>query len=603
MLDLQRLKSFPVIAIAAVLASGLLGLLAGSLGGVVSPLNAPAEDFQGLDLSYLTRSSIERAARAPGGNVNNGAGESTPIKPEQPEPEYEPLIPGESDKLELAQSISEAIGSITVTVKDNAGKALPGALLMLLVESGALGWQELVGRGNHQGEGVFVFRSLYPGQYRLVSRTPHYTPEIRELNLTQEEPTHTLELLLNPAEKTTAEIAVKLPDGNFPGHVISQMFLGEPDDFEAMGRFGTPAGTPVRRTLAAGISPTVSRQAVQQTGYFPVQLEVGVRARFILTANEGGAIYRAELQFTAERDINRHEVTLEAIDDGSVNANDGSPRKITTLTLRLRGTGSEPVRFSRVVLQQTPELPYSQKPKRNDGESYSWEGIYSGRWFVVADVLGAHAPFVKELWLGEQLEQDLEVPLSRLKVMVVRETAAAPRNVQLGYQVRLRPKDSGALERTYSGNITGKNSDYIDFVVPVGGYGVRVEPGRNSGALLIDPATQSFTAVAGTEKTLSYRMTPASRLMLRCVDRSGLPLSGVEYLLSRHPKGAIPEEQKGEVRKATPDGRIRFDNAPSGQAYLHLWVGSSDFQRPDRSFVVELPAFGSKDLGNVIVRD
>jgi hypothetical protein len=55
------------------------------------------------------------------------------------------------------------------------------------------------------------------------------------------------------------------------------------------------------------------------------------------------------------------------------------------------------------------------------------------------------------------------------------------------------------------------------------------------------------------------------------------------------------------VKKGGYDGVCEVNDAPSGPVYVHIWTESTDWTNPDHVFQLDLPAYGTKDLGPVIV--
>ena len=87
-----------------------------------------------------------------------------------------------------------------------------------------------------------------------------------------------------------------------------------------------------------------------------------------------------------------------------------------------------------------------------------------------------------------------------------------------------------------------------------------------------------------------------------CVDSYNNPVPGVEYLISYSPAGEIPEAEKTRVELGSADGRCRKTGAVYGRVYLHIWVGSRDFQAPDKTYEIDLPSYGVLNLGALAVK-
>jgi hypothetical protein len=165
----------------------------------------------------------------------------------------------------------------------------------------------------------------------------------------------------------------------------------------------------------------------------------------------------------------------------------------------------------------------------------------------------------------------------------------------------LRPQGSGTIERAYNGSLTGKQTDHIDFIVPVGQYDVRVESPEDFAKLNSTPVEQSFDMTSDGEASLTYTLGAATHLKFQCVDESGAPIHNAEYLVTFKPAGQVPVAEKANVRKAGYNGFCDMDSAPAGPVYIMIWSTSEDWNKPDKVFQVNLPAYADKDLGAVVV--
>lgn len=334
-----------------------------------------------------------------------------------------------------------------------------------------------------------------------------------------------------------------------------------------------------------------------------VTLAVGQRTDVSFAATRGEILYRADQSVTPTMGLSQQEVVLKPLADGEEDDfRSGGAITVGQLAVTLT-IGGKKGEFKQVNIRKTIDDFSYRVPSTTDGNKFVWQGIVSGRWFLVAESPEFHAPYVKEVEVQGETVLSLDIVKGHLRVIANRESGAPdPTSGEARYRVRLRPMGSGTVERAYNGNLTGKQSDHIDFFVPAGDYDVRVESPENYAKLAVSPVEQSFSMVADGEIALSYTIAPAATLKFRAVNSVGAPIPNVEYLITFHPAGAVPESEKSKVEKGAYDGTCETGLAPSGPVYVMIWSHSENWNEPDKVFQVNLPAYGTTDLGAVVVQ-
>ncbi|MCB9935630.1 MAG: hypothetical protein H6840_08040 [Planctomycetes bacterium] len=630
----ERLNSFPVIAVAALLLAGLFGFLIGfGTTGKAAPTirqatldtNSPAAVGRGgpLEGSSLTprergdtprpdgnggRSSSPRnggtgsTSSNPGaGSGNSGTGTtSQPIKTGEPRK----LPQGRVDPLVTAQQTQQAQAAIEVSVRDANGNPLPFALLALDVNSGPLGWQLVQKQPQAVPEtrGVFRFSQLYAGEYRVRSLQTNYRRAEAVVQLLREDATENVSLVFEPLEYSQVEFFVRFEDGEAPDEVELRIQRPDQDDASSNGRFGKYADSGAGGVSRGMIPPTRYRQRTAGGGLVKLTLPVGQETQIDFAARKAEIDYQANASVTPTAGVTQKEVTLLPTEPGSEGeAMNGtvSPGKLA-VTLTVDGKEAS---FTRVNLYKDVNDFQYRPPSTTEENKYVFQSIFAGSWFLVAESAGFHAPFVQAVDVGPETVLEIDIKTGHLRVNAAREPGTPdPSGGEARYRVRLRPMGSGTIERAYNGNLTGKQSDFIDFIVPAGPYDVRVESPENYAKLAVSPVEQSFSMTAGGEQALNFTLSAATTLKFQVVDANGQPIPNAEFLLTFHEAGAVPDSEKTSVEKAGHDGRCDVPIAPSGPVYLMIWTTSTDWNNPDKVLQLDLPAYGTKDLGAIVVQ-
>ena len=622
----ERLNTFPVIAAGALLLAALFGIVIGlataddpapmiqqtemdeSAGGngdggplgyqpgsnssSIDPLRDPGTTRRTRD-PVTNRTTVPERAN-PG---DGGVAKPEPIKAGDPRK----LPEGRVDEVLGVAAPELAYGAIEVKVDDINNNPLPFALLALDISAGPLGWQPVPKQPIVVPEtrGVFRFEALYAGEYRVRSLQANYRPAAAEVRLLRPDATENVALTLQPFEYSQVEFFVHYEDTTIPEEVDLRINKGGQDDNSTAGRFGTHE--PVGSGAAGGvIAPTHYRQKTAAAGLVRMTLPVGEPTTVVFSAKRDGQPYKAEVTVVPTAGLTQQDVLLLPGDSESLLPTGTAQLGKLALTLTVDGKAEE---FTRVNLyQDINDFKYRQA-NTTEGNKYVWQNIFTGRWFVVAESAKFHAPFVQETDVGTETVLDIDIKLGHLRVNATRVAGTPdPSGGEARYRVRLRPMGSGTIERAYNGNLTGKQTDFIDFFVPAGSYDVRMESPEQYPKLAVSPVEQSLTMPAGGDMSLTFNVTSASTLKFQTVTATGLPVANPEYLITFHAAGSVPESEKANVEKGGHDGRCETTLAPSGPVYVMIWTTSTDWNNPDKVFQVNLPAYETKDLGAVVVQ-
>ncbi len=609
-MNLDRLKSFPVIAAVALLCAALLGLLLGFLTTVDAPhavgqTTGSERAVPGKPLPAKD-APLDRP-KDPLVRPDHSPKPDHPKPPDHRDPPVRPdttkvraLQPGRVDELVTAPRNEEATATVIAQTEDPEGNRVNFAALSLSVKSPGMGWQVLTTNASPLGEGRFEFRRLYAGEYRIRNENPNYKPVEEVVTLVTGETDRVVRIVLSPAERARVEFFIHMEDNSIPQFATIQILRGNPDDGQSSGRFGNYEGSVL---MAPGVvqSSTARYAPDRATGVIPFTVAVGTDTRFVFATVQNDRNFGAEKVVKGEPGLTQVDVTLKESDIGKSIANDGDPRKLSRLEMTLTLNGGKPVNFTRVNLRQNLSDFQYRDATRTEGNLFVWENILSGRWVLVAEAKEFHAAFVAQVEIGATEQQSLEIRTGHLRVTAAMEAGTAQGSGAAVYQVRLRPQGAGTVERVFTGNITGKTSDFIDFFVPEGQFEVRVQAPSKAMPFEIDPAEQSVSMSAGGEVELAFTLRAASNVEFQCLNGAGAPVPGVEFLFTTFAAGSVPETEKSRVQRGGVDGKCVSSTAPAGAVYLMIWSSSKDWNAPDKVFKLDLPAYAVKDLGGLVI--
>lgn len=628
----ERLNSFPAIAVAALLLAGLFGFVLGitSIGGPAPVVRqaeiehaSPADSARGGPLQSLPGDVRERerptrprnggTTRTPGdaqdgrngaGGTGSGETRAGTLPPIKATEGVRVLPEGRVDELVTAPAPQAGQGVIEVSVTDINNTSLPFALLALDVNSGPLGWHLVPKQPQAVPEtrGLFRFSQLYPGEYRVRSLQSNYKPVEAAVTLLREGATETVSIVLEPLEYAQIEFYVRFEDGEAPVEVELRFDRPGQVDTASGGRFGKYPDTGVAGVGRGIIPPARYRQRTAANGMVMLTLPAGQETTIDFAARRGEIEHQARATVVPTPGVSRQDVTLLPTDPAAGSVTDPATASAGKLAVTLTVDGKA-VQFTRVSLYKDINGFQNRPASTQEDNRFVFQNIFTGSWYLVAESPGFHAPFAQQVEVGVETVETIDIKTGRLRVNAARESGSPdPEGSEVHYRVRLRPMGSGTIERAYNGNLTGKQSDYIDFIVPAGPYDVRVESPENSAKLSVSPIEQSFSMGAGGEHSLDFRVSAAATLKFQVVNSNGQPIPNAEYLVTFHAAGSVPESEKTAVEKAGYDGRCEKAIAPSGPVYLMIWTTSTDWNNPDKVLQLDLPAYGTKDLGAIVVQ-
>lgn len=601
-MNLQRLKSFPVIAAASVLLALIVGLLAGSLTSIDAP-TASAETRAEIPKSAPGRATPKpRVVDHTPAPIANQQPDRETTKP-TPEPRRAPvkprvLLPGKFEEPVAVAASVAADASILAQVEDAEGNRLAITQLSLALKCPGLSWQTLPQSGLPLGEGRVRYAGLYPGEYRVRSENPAYRQVEEAVTIGPAETDRLVRVVLTPAERGQVQFLVKLEDDTIPALVTVQISRTQPGAQLERGRFGIIGVDPAQPQAPRSV--TGNHVPDRETGALPFMAELGVETKFSFAASANDREYGAQVAVVGEPGTKSIPVRLTTAGADSLRSADGAPRKVTRLEIALTVNGSAESMFTSVALRAAPGDPQFRTPTTSNGNVFVWESILSGRWWLSAEGKDVHVAFLKQVEAGGE-RQTLDIRTGHLRVNVLVEEGAGPPDGRFGYDVRLSPRGAPFLERTYRGQPEKMQNDLMDFFVPEGDYMAKVSSPTQGAPIDVEPPERQVKIGAGHDSEATFVVRPGCKVDFQCLTAAGAPVPGVEYLFTTNPVGFLQPIERARVRRGALDGKCSTAAEPSGQVYLMIWSSSSDWKKPDKVLKVELPAWGQKDLGGIVV--
>jgi len=608
LMDMNRLKSYPVIAVTALLAFALLAYLVGALTAPEGPRQVAAlpEKFDSTPINPRPRGAAPEVDRPENIPERRDPIRRDPVKinPDRP-PVVAPqpprkLQPGRVDEMVVRERNLAAEGSIAVNIEDDQGNQLNFGSVSLSVNSPGLGWQILPTMPQNMGGGKLLFTKLFAGEYRVRNENPNYRPAQEVVTLNESAGERVVRLVLVPAERSRVEFFIRMENGDVPQFVTIQILHGAADEANTMGRFGKTHGSVL---MAPGtVHSSTARYAPDRaSGMIPFTVAVGTETRFVFATSIEQRHYGAEAIARGEPGLQQTDVTLKESDIGRALFTDGEPRKLARIEVTLTLDGGKPITFTRVNLRQNIGDVTYRDPSRTEGGLFVWENILSGRWWLAVEAKEFHAAFLKQIEVGDTEQIKLDVPTGRLRVNALMPGNSGQGGGTVKYNVRLRPQGAGNIERAFNGDLTNKTSDFIDFYVPAGAYTIRVGAAGDGLPIDVDPVEQEVNMGAGAEVSLDFNVRAAAKVDFQAVNSAGQPVPGVEFLFTTYAAGSVPETERSKLMRGGVDGKCSAAGAPSGPIYLMIWSVSKDWNNPDKVFQLDLPAYGAKDFGALVV--
>lgn len=627
----EKLTSFPAIAAAALFAALLLGVVFGLMGPSPRPLPAGGETTledapksDGVKTGQARQDSRERPsgdlrpeargssnAASPSGTGQPGSG---PDKVPAPHARGDgsgtvwsrPKVLKEGPKHDLQSQVTLPVpqGAIVVNVKTTTDYSVNQATLRLEIQAEGLGWQPMANRPRTGSDGAeYRFDGLFPGQYRVTCATPGFAEVSEEVRLIGGIQEVQVQLRLSAPRYARVHFAFEYEDGGKPETVIVQRAERGVFDGTMEGRFNRYGSSTIELgSVNSSSSPYV---IPPETGLLAFALRVGMRERFIFSQAREGKRYRAEMEVTGkDNEEQRQNVVLKLLPADAPDPSAGLiPRDPVKVDVSFTRSDGAAVKLRRCNLRQSLDAATYTGATRIEGAAAEFAAIQPGTWFLVAEVEGLDAAFVRQVGLGESQKLAFNIELGRVTVRTSRDAGALPpEGTRMTYSVAILPMGSGAMKSHYVREIPANaQTDVANFTLPAGNYTVNMGGGTDS-LLAVEPPVSQFTLALDGEINLAALLRTASTLEFMCIDGAFAPVSGVEFLVTFSPAGEISESERPRIQLGGADGRCRLTSAPYGQVYLHLWISSRDLQKPDKSYVIDLPAYGVLNLGSVTVR-
>ncbi|MCC6574382.1 MAG: hypothetical protein IT462_11385 [Planctomycetes bacterium] len=614
----SMLRSFTMIACGALLLALLAGLLIGSItGGRPRPLPYEGIDAPPPPAKPLPIKPPPLREKPPTPPPEMPKGPDTPVKPPPDKPvkvkpstpvtfDVPPVRPpelkeGRTDEIATLDHPVEVKGSILVEVRNHRDTLLGHASLRIEVNGGPLGWlavRSAVAEPVRDTPGQWRYNNVMAGRYRVSSMAANYTAASQELELTANALSATVVLKHEQPRSITIEFSIRLPDGNVPSEVQIRQTDRAGNPNRVNGRFGEhvlgSAGVP-------GYGTRSSRYKMPDTGVVPWTFNSGSQMDFEFTHEKASKTWYAKLRLDNPTAGQRFDVELaesEASGDVGMAPMSGVLANVHLTFTRNDGAS---LTITRANLRQKLDQPEYMDTTEVVGSRASWINVQPGRWFVVVEAGELDAFFVAPVSVSGDVVQTFNIDVARVVVRAGRDPGSPARdNAPATFQLRIRPQGSGELEKTFGRELpAGQKGDSATYNLPAGPY-VLLAQSTDKG-LGVEPEQRSIKVAAGSETTLDFTIRAACALTFVCVDTQGVAIAGVEYLISFNPAGDLKENEKANVKLSGPDGRCAVPGAPYGAVYLHIWTASTDWQRPDKVFRIDMPAYGEKDLGAVVL--
>jgi hypothetical protein len=619
---IRHLSSFTLICVGALVAAAGIGFSLGLMGGGVSVVPGSVQQSQSGqtrgDMSQRTRdrapdtsvtddrsASIGDNASPPTIDPDDETGTElqepapSPTVSDLPEAPARELESGNVHILERHEGPDRPKGQITVEMRNERGDPMGLAGVSLDVRAGPLEWQETgISAAPVRGErGTFAFLNLAPGEYRVRSTTSNYQP-VQEVVRVLGGDNPRVVIVMHPAETVPVEFVPRLPDGSTPEQVDISINAGGQAD-EVPGRFGTYPAPPL--TDRRGGIGRARYRASTGGGVVRNAFPAGVPVRVVMMATQNGQVYQGQAEFTPQPPQMSVEIAMSGTDVES-DEHRRIPMGTHELSVRVDVVGQPDASVARINIRRRLNDVSYRSPGESEGNRFAWRNVASGKWYLVVEVQGLHAAHIEELTVGGTSEHNVVIRTARLRVSLQREHGTPdPETGELRYGVRILPRGEGQLQQVWRGNMTGKPSDHIDFVVPEGELSVRIESPQGAALIDTDPHEHAINLTAGSQSEVTFVLRAGAELRFRCVDDTGTSFPFAEYLVTFFPAGQVPEEQKSRVQRADVNGNVEIKQAPYGEVYVHVWSNSTSWHSPDRVYRITLPAFGSKDLGKIVV--
>jgi len=620
----EKLRSFPVIAAGVILLALILGAILGVMGPSARPLPVTApqgEPSEGSAPGVKTgKSDPVRAGSgttATTDSTGTGGTRTGPTREKPRDPREtsrdsgnstvgqwtrpKDLKPGRKDTMAARVDVPVAQSSLLVTVKMPGEYAAEQATLLLDIQAEGLGWQRVSAKAQPTGkQGEWRYSGLYAGNYLVTAVVPGYNYAYQTVLVPGGMQEIAVNIDMPPAQFGRVALMFSFEDGGRPSMVYCLRAEKGGREGALAGRFGRQEAPTAQQSNSGGLG-NYSIPSDTQTLLFAVLADR--KEHFTFSAMRDTRRYSAQMTIAGKvNEEQRYDVNLKLLDAAEPDPTGGHfAKEAVKAEFTFTRSDSAAVTLRRCNLRQSPDSATYTAASTLEGNKATFLAVQPGNYFLVAEADGLSAAYVKSLTVTAGTEMPLLIELASLTLRVTRDQGVEPPpGVKWTYRAALRPLASGSIETFFSREIpAGSNSDSTTYTVPIGSYTVVM---GSSNELLACEAPSTPITLTRDGANLSFTLRTASTLEFVCIDSYMNPVPGVEFLVSYSPAGQIPESEKLRVELGASDGRCLLKGATYGRVYLHVWVTSSDFQAPDRTYEITLPSYGVLNLGAVTVK-
>lgn len=620
----EKLRSFPVIAALVIAAAIVLGILLGLMGSKPRPVpvgGVEAEQHRPSGPAVKTGTSDATTSTPRDNTASSASNNPRPgdagRKPRETSPADKPrtggqapagvwsrpkeLAPGKKDNLQARVDTPVAQSSLLVTVKTPGEYAASQAAIFLDIQADGIGWQRINAKAQATtNPAEWRFANLHAGTYLVTVVIPGYNTATQTVLVPGGMQEIAVRFDIGQPQYGRVLFSFAFEDGGRPEQVFCNRVDKGGRDNVQVGRFGRRDNLPITQGALGGGLGNYAIPQDSQTLIFAML--VGHREEYVFSAVRDTRRYTAQITVTGRAEEQRHEMLLKLLDPAAPDPTGGFfSKEPVKATFTFQRSDQGPVKLRRCNLRPTPEAATYTAASTLDGAKATFLAVQPGSYYLVAEAEAFAAAYVTPVTVSAQTELTFTIELANLSITVLRDPAASPpQNTRLSYRASLRPLSSGSLETFYNHEIPKDAASHsASYFVPVGAYSVVM--GSTDPLLACEPPLASIT-VTRDGAALTFTLRTASTLEFVCVDVYMNPVPGVEFLVSYSPAGQIPDSDRPRVELGGPDGRCVLKGATYGRVYLHIWVASTDFQAPDRTFEIDLPAYGVLNLGSVTVK-
>lgn len=620
----EKLRSYPVIAAGVILLALILGLLLGLAGPKARPLpvGGHTEDSEQAGPSVKSGKSdpVKTGQVRPDGAGSTG---NTTSSRSEPKPDRTPKDPrrtdtptgtqagwsrpkelkaGRKDTVTARVDMPVPMSTLLVVVKTSADYSIAQAALYLDILSDGLGWQRVGGKAQPTGNtGEWRYSGLYAGTYLVTAAVPGYNDASQQVQISGGMQEVSVRLELPPPQYGRITFSFAFEDGGKPTQVFCQRAEKNARDNSGQGRFGSHGSV---ATEMGGMASGVANYAIPQDSellIFSVRTEQ--QEQFTFSALRDTRRYNAQITVSGKlNEDQRFDIMLKLLDAAAPDPTGGFySKEAVKAEFTFTRSDDAAVTLRRCNLRAAPESATYTAATTLEGNKATFSSLQPGNYFLVAEVNGLSAAYIKSLSVTANTNVPIVIELGQLTINATRDGGMTPpQGIKWTYRAALRPLSSGSIETFYNREIAaGANSDSATYTVPVGPYTIMM--GSIDTLLACEPPSSPIN-ITRDGAYLNVTLRTASTLEFMCVDSYNNPVPGVEYLISYSPAGEIPEAEKTRVELGSADGRCRKTGAVYGRVYLHIWVGSRDFQAPDKTYEIDLPSYGVLNLGALAVK-